>query len=339
MQRSIALARRALPARASAARDFTMSVVSPLRVAFAGTPQFAVPALQALRASRHTIVGVLTQPDRPKGRGRQLTAGPVKAYALSAGLPVFQPATLRTPAAVAALAVLAADVMVVVAYGQILPPEVLSLPRLGCINIHASLLPRWRGAAPIQRAILAGDAVTGVTLMQMDEHLDTGAILAVHRVPIGARDTSASLHATLAAHGAQLLLEVLEELSAGTAHAHPQPRMGVTYAAKISKAESRIDWNAPAMLISAQVRAFNPWPVAETSLRGEQLRIHDAYAGPGDAALSVAPGTWLGLAGEVLRVACGAGELHVTQLQRAGRKIVAAREFVNSTGTAAGRFT
>ena len=320
-----------------------MSVVSPLRVAFAGTPQFAVPALQALLAARHTVVGVLTQPDRPKGRGRQLTPSPVKALALSAGLAVSQPATLRTAAALEAVAALAADVMVVVAYGQILPRELLRLPRLGCINIHASLLPRWRGAAPIQRAILAGDALTGVTLMQMDEGLDTGAMLAVHSVPIGARDSSAALHATLATLGAQTLLEVLAGLSAGTLQARPQPEAGVTYAAKISKAEAHINWRAPAAMISAQVRAFNPWPVAETVFADEPLRIHDAYADqdadPGAAAPSAAPGTWLGLAGDALRVACGAGELHVTQLQRAGRKVVAAREFVNSTGAAAGRFT
>ena len=320
-----------------------MSVVSPLRVAFAGTPQFAVPALQALLASQHTIVGVLTQPDRPQGRGRQLTPSPVKAFALSAGLAVSQPATLRTAAALEAVAALAPDLMVVVAYGQILPPELLRVPRLGCINIHASLLPRWRGAAPIQRAILAGDAATGVTLMQMDEGLDTGDMLAVRSVPIGARDTSAALHARLAALGAQALLEVLEGLAAGTLQARPQPEAGVSYAAKISKAEARINWHAAATLISAQVRAFNPWPVAETIFADEQLRIHDAYADPltdrGDAAPSVAPGTWLGLAGDALRVACGAGELHVTQLQRAGRKVVAAREFVNSSGAAAGRFT
>jgi len=320
-----------------------MSVVSPLRVAFAGTPQFAMPALQALLASRHRVVGVLTQPDRPQGRGRRLTPSPVKALALSAGLAVSQPTTLRTAAGLDAVAALAADVMVVVAYGQILPPPVLHLPRLGCVNIHASLLPRWRGAAPIQRAILAGDAATGVTLMQMDEGLDTGGMLAVHRVPIGTRDTSAALHATLATLGAQALLAVLEGLAAGTLRARPQPEAGVSYAAKISKAEARIDWHAAATLISAQVRAFNPWPVAETVFADEQLRIHDAYTDPltdrGDAAPSAAPGTWLGLAGDALRVACGAGELHVTQLQRAGRKVVAAREFVNSTGAAAGRFT
>jgi methionyl-tRNA formyltransferase len=316
-----------------------MSLVSPLRVAFAGTPQFAVPALQALLASRHTVVGVLTQPDRPQGRGRQLTPGPVKALALSAGLAVSQPSTLRTPAALQAAAALAPDVMVVVAYGQILPRELLRVPRLGCVNIHASLLPRWRGAAPIQRAILAGDAVTGVTLMQMDDGLDTGGMLAVHSVPIGERDTSAALHARLAALGAQALLEVLEGLAAGTLHARPQPAIGITYAAKIAKSEAHIDWGAAAAAIAAQVRAFNPWPVAETVFAGEQLRIHDAYAAPADASAAAAPGAWLGLAGDALRVACGAGELHVTQLQRAGRKVVAAREFVNSTGAAAGRFT
>jgi methionyl-tRNA formyltransferase len=316
-----------------------MSVVSPLRVAFAGTPQFAVPALQALLASRHTVVGVLTQPDRPQGRGRQLSPSPVKEFAVSAGLAVSQPATLRTAAGLEAVAALAAEVMVVVAYGQILPRELLRLPRLGCVNIHASLLPRWRGAAPIQRAILAGDAMTGVTLMQMDEGLDTGGILATHTVPIGARDTSAALHAALAAVGAQALLEVLAGLSAGTLQARPQPAEGVTYAQKITKAEARIQWRAPAAAISAQVRAFNPWPVADTVFAGEQLRIHDAYAGQDDAAPSAAPGTWLGFAGDALRVACGAGELHVTQLQRAGRKIVAAREFVHSSGAAAGHFT
>src|SRR5580698_2740659 len=220
-----------------------MSVVSPLRVAFAGTPQFAVPALQALRTSRHTIVGVLTQPDRPQGRGRHLTPSPVKAHALGAGLPVSQPATLRTPEAVAAVAALDADLMVVVAYGQILPREVLRLPRLGCINIHASLLPRWRGAAPIQRAILAGDATTGVTIMQMDEGLDTGAVLAEQAVPIGARDTSASLHEVLARVGARALLEVLEGLAAQRLQARAQPEVGVSYAHKIAKAEAHINWN------------------------------------------------------------------------------------------------
>jgi methionyl-tRNA formyltransferase len=318
---------RAAPARADAA----------LLTVFAGTPQFAVPALRALLASRHTVAGVLTQPDRPRGRGRQLMAGPVKQQALAQGLAVFQPASLRSEAGRATVAALAPDVMVVVAYGQILPPELLRMPRLGCINIHASLLPRWRGAAPIQRAILAGDSATGVTLMQMDEGLDTGGILAAQRVPIGERDTAASLQDTLAALGAELLPAVLEDLAAQRLQAQPQPQAGVTYAHKITKAEALIDWNAAADLISRQVRAFNPWPVAETVLGGEPLRIHAAFAAdrPGPPA---AAGTWLGLTDDALRVACGSGELWVTQVQRAGRKVVTAREFVNAAGSDRQRF-
>ena len=316
-----------------------MSAATPLRVAFAGTPQFAVPALLTLLASRHTVVGVLTQPDRPQGRGRQLTPSPIKQVALGSGLTVAQPQTLRDAAGLAAVTALAADVLVVVAYGQILPPPVLCLPRLGCINIHASLLPRWRGAAPIQRAILAGDSVTGVTLMQMDEGLDTGGMLAARSVAIGERDTSASLHEALGALGAQALLEVLDGLAAQRLRARPQPQVGVTYAAKISKTEARIDWRAAAAVISRQVRAFNPWPVAETLFAGEPLRIHDAYVPQvGVGAAAAAPGAWLGLDGDALRVACGAGELWVTRLQRAGRKVVAAREFANSAGAAARSF-
>ncbi len=342
MQRSSAVARRALPARVNAS-GFAMTAASPLRVAFAGTPPFAVPALEALLASRHTVVGVLTQPDRPKGRGRQLGAGPVKEIALAHGVTVAQPASLRSDAGRHAVAALAADIMVVVAYGQILPPDVLRLPRLGCINIHGSLLPRWRGAAPIQRAILAGDSRTGVTIMQMDEGLDTGGILAEHSVPISDADTSAALHVTLAAVGAQSLIEVLEVLSRQGLRARPQPEVGVTYAEKISKAEARINWHDPAVVISRQVRAFNPWPVAETSFAGEQLRIHGAYAahaGGAPGAPAFEPGAWLGLEHDedALRVACGSGELHITHLQRAGRKVVTAREFVNSAGPAAGRF-
>jgi methionyl-tRNA formyltransferase len=312
-----------------------MTVPSPLRVAFAGTPQFAVPALAALLASRHRVVGVLTQPDRPKGRGRPLTASPVKELALAHGLSVAQPATLRAAAGLAAVAALSPDILVVVAYGQILPPEVLRLPPLGCINIHGSLLPRWRGAAPIQRAILAGDDITGVTLMQMEEGLDTGGMLGVHRVPITDRDTSATLHDLLAQAGAQMLVEVLEGLAAQVLKPVPQPADGVTYAHKISKAEAHINWSDAAAAIARQVRAFNPWPVAETRFAGEPLRIHDASA---RGSLAELPGKWLGFAGDALRVACGTGELHVTQVQRAGRKVVSAREFANSAGSAAGQF-
>jgi methionyl-tRNA formyltransferase len=316
-----------------------MTVVSPLRVAFAGTPQFAVPALEALLGSRHTVAGVLTQPDRPKGRGRQLSPGPVKQFALAHGLQVAQPPSLAGAAGVATLAALAADVMVVVAYGQLLPREVLQLPRLGCINIHASLLPRWRGAAPIQRAILAGDATTGVTIMQMDAGLDTGGILAVERVAIGARDTSDSLHDVLAKLGARALLGVLEALAAQRLQAQAQPDIGVSYAHKISKAEAHLNWNDAAAVLARQVHAFSSWPVAETRYDGAPLRIHGAYAAPATGGAAT-PGEWLGLdaQAESLRVACGSGELHVTQLQRAGRKVVAAREFVNSAGPAAGHF-
>jgi methionyl-tRNA formyltransferase len=306
-----------------------------MRVAFAGTPQFAVPALAALLASRHQVVGVLTQPDRPQGRGRRLTGSPVKELALAHGLTVAQPPTLRDATGRAAVAALSPDIMVVVAYGQILPPEVLRLPPLGCVNIHGSLLPRWRGAAPIQRALLAGDDFTGVTLMQMDEGLDTGGMLGVQRVPITERDTSATLHDLLARAGAQKLLEVLEGLAAHVLKPVPQPADGVTYAHKISKAEAPIHWADAATLIARQVRAFNPWPVAETRFAGEQLRIHQATA---RASLAAPPGQWLGFAGEALRVACGTGELHVTQVQRANRKVVSAREFANSAGSAAGQF-
>ena len=318
-----------------------MTEPSPLRVAFAGTPQFAVPALEALLASPHTVVGVLTQPDRPKGRGRQLTPSPIKQLALTHGLQLAQPARLAGET-VAVLAAWAPDVMVVVAYGQILPREVLRLPRLGCINIHASLLPRWRGAAPIQRAILAGDETTGVTIMQMDAGLDTGGVLAMRPVAIGARDTSESLHQVLGQLGARALLEVLEGLAAQRLRPQPQSEVGVSYAPKIAKAEAHINWSESAALISRQVRAFTPWPVAETVFEGEPLRIHGAYAQPAAAApaAAAAPGTWLGLAahGESLRVACGSGELHVTRVQRAGRRVVAAREFVNASESAAGKF-
>jgi methionyl-tRNA formyltransferase len=322
-----------------------MTVVSPLRVAFAGTPQFAVPALEALLASRHTVVGVVTQPDRPKGRGRQLAPSPIKQLALGSGLVVTQPHSLRTAEGQAAVAALAPDVMVVVAYGQILPRAVLQLPRLGCVNIHASLLPRWRGAAPIQRAILAGDTETGVTLMQMDDGLDTGGILAVHALPIGDRDTSTLLHDRLATLGAQALLAVLEGLAEQRLQARPQSSAGITYAQKIRKSEAPINWSDPAAMISRQIRAFDRWPVAETTYAGEPVRIHGGYAPPVAAVteqVGAAPGAWLGLGpgpdAPVLRVACGSGELHITQLQRAGRKVVAAHEFVNGLDPTAGHF-
>ena len=306
-----------------------------MRIVFAGTPEFAVPPLAALRASRHQVVGVLTQPDRPAGRGRKLTTSAVKDFALQQGLPIAQPQTLRSAEGRESLADWQPDVLVVVAYGLILPGEVLSMPRFGCLNIHASLLPRWRGAAPIQRAILAGDEYTGVTLMQMDAGLDTGPMLLQRRVAIGADIDSAALHATLAQVGAEALLETLDGLETGTLAAQPQPSSGVTYAAKIDKAEARIDWQHDAIDIARRVRAFRPWPIAETSQRGEQVRIHEAVV-IGDAeagrAAGTVPGTLLGLRADRLLVACGRDCLGIGVLQRAGRRSVTAREFANTAG-------
>ena len=307
-----------------------------MRIVFAGTPDFAVPPLAALCASVHEVVGVLTQPDRPAGRGRKLAASAVKEFALARGLPVAQPPTLRTAEGRAPLAEWRPDVLVVVAYGLILPPDALSLPRLGCVNIHASLLPRWRGAAPVQRAILAGDAVTGVSIMLMDAGLDTGPVLLQRELPIGAGDDSESLLAALAAVGAPALLEALAGLEAGTLSPQPQPATGATYAAKIDKAEARIDWRESAVAIDRRVRAFRPWPVAETRWRGEQLRIHraqvvrcDSTVMPQSGAINAAPGTILGLQDDLLRVVCGEGCLGISELQRAGRRSMTAREFAN----------
>ena len=310
--------------------------MTALRVAFAGTPAFAVPALGALVASPHTVVGVLTQPDRPKGRGLAMAASPVKLAALAHGLALAQPATLRTGEGLATLAAWRPDVLVVVAYGQLLPPAVLSLPRLGGINIHASLLPRWRGAAPIQRAILAGDPITGVTIMQMDAGLDTGPMLLQQSLPLGDTVTGGLLHDRLAALGAGALLAVLEQLAAGTARALPQPAQGVTYAAKLEKAEGIIDWSRPAGDIARQVRAFDPWPVAETRLGREQVRIRGARSGAGREPLP--PGSILGLVDDAIAVACGEGALYITELQRAGRRPVTARDFANAMALAGRRF-
>jgi methionyl-tRNA formyltransferase len=309
-----------------------------LRVAFAGTPEFAVPTLRALAASALTLVGVLTQPDRPAGRGRALTGGPVKRVAQELNLPLSQPATLRSPEAAALVASWAADVLVVVAYGLILPPAVLALPRLGCINVHASLLPRWRGAAPVQRAILAGDTETGITIMQMDAGLDTGPILAQERTPIGPEESAQQLLERLGALGAALLLSTLGQAQQGLLRPRAQPDQGVAYAAKIGKAEARIDWGRSAGQIARQVRAFNPRPVAETLWQGEQLRIWEARAigagdagGTGGAPLSAPqPGDVLGLTHGELLIQCGEGRLALLTLQLAGRRPVTAREFATA---------
>ena len=304
-----------------------------MRVAFAGTPEFALPALAALR-QHHEIVGVLTQPDRPSGRGRRLTSSPVKDAAIAAGLPLAQPLTLKDDAACVELASWRPEVLVVVAYGLLVPLAVLSLPRLGCINLHASLLPRWRGAAPVERAILAGDASTGVSIMQLDTGLDTGPVLLARRIPISRTDTGGSLRAELAVIGAEALIETLPGVAAGTLIAHPQAREGVTYAARIEKAEARIDFGRDALEIERQVRAFNPEPVAETRLDGEQLRIFAARAldefenepAPKNtdhgAIISVQDGSMI--------VQCGRGRLAVTEVQRPGRRPVSVRDLSHS---------
>ena len=311
----------------------TAVILSPrLRIAFAGTPEFALPALDALAASRHEVVGVLTQPDRPAGRGRVLSPSPVKLRALRLGLPVSQPERLSSPEQRASLVAWQSDLLVVVAYGLILPEVVLHLPRLGCLNIHASLLPRWRGAAPIARAILAGDAATGVAIMGLEATLDTGPVFAERRVPITARSTAAELLAQLAALGATALMEVTEALAAGTAVSVPQRADGLSYAHKLSKAEALIDWNASAALISRQVRAFNPWPVAETLLDGERVRLWRAWEEEAGAerAAGAAPGAVLELRDGTLRVACGSGVLAIETLQLPGKRAIHATDFSNT---------
>ncbi len=299
-----------------------------MRVVFAGTPEFALPALKALIA-QHEVVGVLTQPDRPSGRGRHLTASPVKQ--LAAALPVFQPTTLKDEAARAQLAAWNPDAVVVVAYGLLLPPEVLRLPRYGCINIHASLLPRWRGAAPVQRAILAGDVVTGITIMQMDEGLDTGPILLARELAIGAHDTGGTLGEALAPLGAAALLTALEGLAAGMLTPHPQPENGATYAAKIAKAEARIDWSRDAASIERQVRAFIPWPIAETGLSGERLRIHSASIVTLKSSKKSETGSIISVQDGNLLVQCGQGTiLGVREVKRPGGKVLAVSELAHN---------
>ncbi|ROH93138.1 methionyl-tRNA formyltransferase [Stagnimonas aquatica] len=287
-----------------------------MRLVFAGTPEFSVAALDALVAAGHEIVGVYTQPDRPFGRGQKLTPSPVAQRASALGLAVHKPVSLRKePEALATLRALAPEAMVVVAYGQILPQSVLDIPRLGCLNIHASLLPRWRGAAPIQRAILAGDAETGVTIMRMDAGLDTGPMLLWESLPIGEM-TAGELHDALMPMGARLIVEALRRLEAGTLPDVPQPAEGVTYATKLSKDEARIDWSLPAEEIARRIRGYNPVPGAWSLLAGERIKLLRANA---------LPGTEAAVAGAVLandkggfRVGCGSDQLLVTEHQRPG---------------------
>jgi methionyl-tRNA formyltransferase len=312
-------------------------MTQPLRIVFAGTPDFAVPPLDALHAAGHRLVAAYTQPDRPAGRGQALASSPVKQRALQLGIAVEQPASLKSDGAVARLRELAPDLMVVVAYGLILPPAVLDVPRHACWNIHASLLPRWRGAAPIQRAILAGDEVTGITIMQMDAGLDTGPMLLTRRTPIGPREHGGSLHDRLAGLGAEAIVAAIAGWQAGQVAPQPQPGDGATYAAKIRKDEARIDWAQPAAVIDRQVRAFNPWPVAETTWAGKQLRVWQAEPDPGEARGHASPGTVVESTAGRLVVATGAGVLRLTQVQLAGKRAMPAAEFLNAHSLAGAR--
>ncbi|MBF0095722.1 MAG: methionyl-tRNA formyltransferase [Magnetococcales bacterium] len=292
------------------------TAAAPWRIVFMGTPTFAVPVLSGLLQGEDAVVGVFTQPDKPVGRGLQLTASPVKQLAEQRGVAVFQPTRLRTPEAVQTLRALQPDLVVVVAYGQILAPEVLALPRWGCLNIHASLLPRWRGAAPIQRAILAGDSATGVTLMRMDAGLDTGPMLCWRTLPITATLTGGQLHDQLSVLGAELLRDALPRLKAGALPLLPQPEEGVTYAAKLQTADEQIDWQRPAAEIERQIRALNPWPAAQTSYNGKPLKLFACRLG----AHNGAPGRILQSHADAVEVACGVGSLLLTELQPAGKR-------------------
>lgn len=301
----------------------------PLRLVFAGTPEFAVPCLAACQASGNDVVAVYTQPDRPAGRGRKLAPSPVKTAAMSAGIAVEQPDSLKSAEAQRKLAALEPDLLVVVAYGLLLPRKVLAIPRLGCWNVHASLLPRWRGAAPIQRAILAGDSESGVDLMQMEAGLDTGPILLERRTPIQTTDTGGSLHDRLSLLGSEVLTEGLRRLSAGESlAATAQPAAGVLYAHKLDKAEAALDFRRSADELDRQIRAFNPWPVAEGAVAGETLRIWFARAI--DRRHDSTPGELLAANRDGIEIACGEGSLLITTVQRAGGKPIEARDYLNA---------
>ncbi len=331
---------------------------SRLRLVFAGTPEFAVPGLRACRAADAEVVAVYTQPDRPAGRGRALTPSPVKREALAAGIPVEQPVSLKSPEAQQRLRDHGPELLVVIAYGLILPRAVLKIPRLGCWNVHASLLPRWRGAAPIQRAILAGDTETGVCLMRMEAGLDTGPVLLREATPISADDTGGSLHDRLAELGAKVLAEGLRRIAhGGTLPETPQAETGATYARKLEKAEARLDFSRPAAELERKVRAFDPWPVAEAELAGERVRVwraqvrdpglglrrQDAGAngeagprgGPQERRVSrdpARPGEIVAASKQGIDVACGEGVLRILALQRPGGRVVSAADYLNARG-------
>jgi len=300
-----------------------------LNLIFAGTPEFAVPSLRALRDAGHSILAVYTQPDRPAGRGRQVASSPIKRFALDHGLPVSQPANLKSDAVTAELRALKPDALIVVAYGLILPPAVLQIPRYGCLNVHASLLPRWRGAAPIQRAIEAGDSVTGITIMQMDAGLDTGEILETAASAIAETDTAQTLHDRLSQLGAETLVHALTRLATATVVRRAQDAHGACYAPKLGKNEARVDWHQPALVLHRTIRAFNPWPIAYTFWAGRVLRLWDV--GPlNDTEHSAGPpGTVVATGPDGVCVQTGSGVLCVTRLQIEGGRPCAAQAFLH----------
>ncbi len=300
---------------------------NPLRIIFAGTPDFAATSLQALLGSEHEVIAVYTQPDRPSGRGRKLTPGPVKKLALEHDIAVYQPLSLKGEAEQAELAALNADIMVVVAYGLLLPKAVLDTPRLGCINVHGSILPRWRGAAPIHRAVLAGDQSTGITIMQMDVGLDTGDMLYKVETPISDSDTSGDLHDRLADMGAGALIETLALIRDGKAEPEKQDDSLANYAQKLEKQEGKIDWNQSAELIARQVRGLSPWPVAFCELDGQTLRVWYAEA---DNNATAAPGEIISTDKRSVQVGCGEGSLRLTKLQLPGGKPLEASAILNA---------
>ncbi len=320
------------------------------RIVFAGTPGFAVPSLTALVQGGYQVVAVYTQPDRPSGRGRKRASSPIKQTAVAFGLPVMQPETLRDPAAQATLCALQPDLMVVVAYGLLLPPAVLAAPRLGCVNVHASLLPRWRGAAPIQRAILAGDSETGVTIMRMERGLDTGPMYLTRIAPIATRETAGSLHDRLSILGAEALMEALPGILSASLQPNPQDDAQAIYASKLNKNAALIDWSAPATTIDRQIRAFDPWPVAETHLDGATLRVWaaEALAGPqksGNPATDTVPkgstpvgaptpGMVVAHSKAGIDVATGEGLLRITRVQLPGKCPIAAAQLLNARSLA-----